>query len=71
MVAGLSHALAGFGGSGSSSYHEGFHFWIYSERQPDVRRMSCYGVYAQPYELYPPTLEEIRVALGGLAVIER
>ena len=71
MMAGLSHAFAGLGGAGSSSYHEGFHFWIYSERQPDVRRMSCYGVYAQPYELYPPTLEEISVALGGLAVIER
>ncbi len=69
-LAGLWRAgINGFGGS--SSYHEGYHFWIYSERQPQVMRMSCYGVYAQPYELHPPTLAEIGVALGGLAGIER
>ena len=56
---------------GSSSYHEGYHFYLYSERQPSVMRMSCYGVYAQPYELSPPTLPEIRTALGGLAEINR
>lgn len=59
------------GGGGSSSYHDGYHFWLYSERQPQVMRMSCYGVYAQPYELYPPTLAEIGTALGGFAEIER
>lgn len=71
MVAGLSLAFGGIEGGGSGSFHEGFHFWIYSERQPEVMRMSCYGVYAQPYELEPPTLVEIRRALGGLAEIHR
>jgi hypothetical protein len=32
--------------------------------------MSCFGVFAQPYELYPPTLEEIRHALGSVAEIQ-
>ncbi len=58
-------------GSGSSAYHEGYHFWLASPFQPEVRRMSCYGVYAEPYELYPPTFEEIQGALGGLAEIRR
>ena len=70
MVAGPWHVNADVNG-GSSSYHEGYHFWIYSERQPEVMRMSCYGVYAQPYELEPPTLVEIRRALGDLAEIHR
>ena len=71
MVAGLPLALGGLDGGGSSSYHEGYHFWIYSERQPEVMRMSSYGVYAQPYELEPPTLVDIRHALGDLAEIHR
>jgi len=72
MVADLGVALSGHAdGSGGSAYHEGYHFWLTSPRQPEVRRMSCYGVYAEPYELYPPTLEEIQDALGGLAEIRR
>lgn len=56
---------------GSSSYYQGYHFWLSSVAQPDVRRMSCLGVFAQPYELYPPTVEEIAQALGGIAEIRR
>lgn len=59
----------GLGGGGSSSYYSGYHFWLSSPNQPGVRRMTCYGVYAQPYELYPPTLEEIRQVLGSIAEI--
>jgi hypothetical protein len=61
----------GDGGGGSASYYEGYHFWLTSANQPNVRRMSCYGVYAQPYELYPPTLEEIRQLLGEIAEIRQ
>ncbi|MDJ0740772.1 MAG: hypothetical protein QNJ91_13735 [Gammaproteobacteria bacterium] len=56
---------------GGASYHEGYHFVLYSERQPDVRRLSCYGAYAQPYDLEPPTLAEIQAALAGYAAIVR
>jgi hypothetical protein len=58
------------GGGGSASYYSGYHFWLTSEDQPEVRRMSCFGVFAQPYELYPPTVEEIRFALGAVATLE-
>lgn len=61
--------VGGFDGYGSSAYYEGYHFWLVSVDQPGVRRMSCYGAYAEPPDLYPPTLGEIRAALRGLAEI--
>ncbi len=63
--------VGGLGDGGSQSYYDGYHFWVTSANQPDVRRMSCFGVYAQPYELYPPTLREIRQALGSVAEIRQ
>ena len=57
----------GFVGGGSQAYYDGYHFWLASETDPTVRRMTCYGVYAEPYELYPPTLGEINAALGDVA----
>jgi hypothetical protein len=53
--------------NGSQSYFSGYHFWLTSETQPDVTRMTCYGVYAELYELDPPTLKEINAALGAVA----
>lgn len=70
-VAALGITLGGLDGLGSSAYHEGYHFWLTSERQPLVSRMSCYGVYAEPYDLEPPTLQEIRAVLRGIAEIRR
>lgn len=67
-VAGLQLAI-GLDSVGSGSYHQGYHLWLDSERQPDVRRLSCYGVYAVPFDLRPPTLAEIRETLGGVAEI--
>jgi hypothetical protein len=70
-LAGLQ-LTSGIGGAGgSSSYYDGYHFWLSSVKQPEVRRMSCFGVYAQPYELYAPTMEDIRQTLGSLAEIRR
>ena len=60
---------AGIGDAGSSIYHEGYHFWLASETQPEVRRMSCYGVYADPPNLEPPSLQEIDAVLGDIAEI--
>ncbi|MGB5202071.1 MAG: hypothetical protein WBN68_17715 [Sedimenticolaceae bacterium] len=69
QVAGLR--LTGAGGiDGGPMLYSGYHFWLASEKQPDVRRMTCYGVYAESGELYPPTLAEIRRALRGVAEIE-
>lgn len=67
-VAGL--AVAGIIGRGSA-LHDGFHFWLTSADQPGVRRLTCYGVFAAPIDLYPPTLAEIELALGALATIQR
>jgi len=60
----------GMDGGGSQSYYAGYHFWLTSADQPQVRRMSCFGVYAEPGELYPPTVEEIRAALGPVATLQ-
>ena len=61
--------LAQFGLDGGQSYYDGFHFWLASDTQPDVMRLTCYGVYAAPYELFPPTLGEIALALGDVATL--
>mgnify|MGYP001823413423 FL=1 len=60
---------ARIGATGSSIYHQGYHFWLDSEQQPEVRRMSCYGVYAGPPNLEPPSLREIGEVLGEIAEI--
>ena len=60
---------AGIGAAGSNIYHQGYHFWLASEQQPEVRRMSCYGVYADPPNLEPPSLQEIEAVLGDIAEI--
>ena len=68
VVSGAPIKLAAFGlWGGSQAYYSGYHFWLVSDTQPGVRRMTCYGVYAEPYELYPPTLKEINAALGAVA----
>jgi hypothetical protein len=59
----------GLDGEGTSAYYEGYHFWLSAPGQPGLRRLSCYGAYAEPPDLYPPTLGEIRAALGGIADI--
>jgi hypothetical protein len=64
--------LAGLDDSaGISQYFEGYHFWLESPKQPQVMRMSCYGVHAEPGVLQPPTLNEIRATLGDIASIEK
>lgn len=68
QVASLQLA-SGMDGPGSSGYYEGYHFWLTSERQPEVRRMTCYGLFAEPPDLQPPTLREIQRVLDGVAEI--
>jgi hypothetical protein len=68
-IAGLQLA-AGMDGRGSSAYHEGYHFWLASETQPQVMRMSCYGAYIDSGSMAPPSLQDIRQALGEVAEIK-
>ncbi|MCB1866780.1 MAG: hypothetical protein KDG50_15280 [Chromatiales bacterium] len=48
----------------------GYHFWFETPQRGDVMRMSCYGAYAAPQDARPPTLAEIREALGGFARVD-
>lgn len=52
---------------GAPMVYEGWHLWLESPRQPGVRRLSCRGVFADVAEAEPPSIREIREALGGLA----
>lgn len=70
MVAELKLANNIDGADGQSSYYEGYHFWLSSETESDVMRMSCFGVYALPHELDAPTLSEINATLGDVAEIQ-
>ena len=65
--------LAGFDGDadGVSASFMGYHFWLDSPRQPQVMRMTCHGTYAEPADLRPPTLQEIRDTLGDIARLQR
>jgi hypothetical protein len=46
------------------------HFNLQSERQPDVMRLTCRGALDAPWRAQPPSLNEIREALGGIATFE-
>lgn len=55
--------------SSPSDIFRGYHFWFASTNQPDVMRMTCRGVFAEPWQAYPPTMDEIAVALGDVATL--
>jgi len=69
-LAGLQLASGIEGRGSTATYHEGYHFWLSSETQPEVMRLSCYGIYNNPSTLEPPSLQEIRKVLGPVAQIE-
>lgn len=43
--------------------------WLYSERQPEVMRLTCHGGFDDPSEALPPSIAEIRQALGKLVTL--
>jgi hypothetical protein len=51
----------------SDRFPDGYDFWLYSNEQPAVSRLSCYGVYARWPDLPPSKLQEINQALGDAA----
>jgi len=53
-----------------SDIYRGWHFWLHSDRQPDVLRLTCRGVFAAPWEAKTPTYREIAAALGELATLK-
>ena len=55
---------------GDEFFYEGYHLWVENPSQPDVRRFTCRGLYGFPYETRPPSIAEIRAALGSVASLE-
>ena len=64
MNAGL---YAGYDTGGNTWMWRGHHLWLSSAEQPDVLRLTCVGVYARAHEVRPPSIEQIREALGPVA----
>jgi hypothetical protein len=48
----------------------GYHFWLSSAHQSDVIRLSCRGAFDDMWAALPPTLEEIRHAVGDLIELQ-
>ncbi|MES9990821.1 MAG: hypothetical protein ABW098_02645 [Candidatus Thiodiazotropha sp.] len=52
---------------GSPIVTHGYHLWLSSEKQPDVMRMTCRGAFDDLSRAQPPSINEIREALGEIA----
>ena len=57
-------------GDGPGMYFEEVKMTLQSEQAPDIRELACRGVLTDPVLVAPPTLAEIRQALGSYASIE-
>ncbi len=68
QVASLQLANAAVDSSPSDIF-EGYHFWLYSEDQPDVLRMTCRYILTEPWNSRTPTLAEMRFSLGEIATL--
>lgn len=56
--------------SSPSDIFRGYHFWLRSDHQPNVLRMTCRGALAPPWDAYPPTHAEIEYAISHIATLE-
>jgi len=65
QLAGLRSA--GMDGSGRPMIMRALHLWIGSDRQPDVRRLTCRGGLDDMAWASPPSIDAMRQALGGYA----
>lgn len=43
------------------------HLWVGTDLQPDVMRVTCRGAFADPPDADPPSIEQMRQALGSYA----
>ena len=58
---------AGLDDQGTPMITRGVHLWLGSEKQPDVMRLTCRGAFDDMWAAQPPSIQEIRQALGDLA----
>jgi len=54
---------------GNPMIQEGYHFWLSKGPDPDVMRLTCLGMLDEMAWAKPPTLDEIREALGAVATL--
>ena len=54
---------------GYAMIQTGYHLWLEGHDR-NVKRLTCLGVLNDPAEAYPPTIQEIRDALGHWATLE-
>lgn len=55
---------------GPSMIFRGWHLWLHSPTQPDVIRLTCRGAFAEPWEAYLPTFDEVQATLGSVATLK-
>ena len=58
-----------YNGGGVTWTWLGQYLWLSSAEQPDVRRLTCVGVYSRPFEARQPSIDQIREALGTVATL--
>ncbi|MDJ0807337.1 MAG: hypothetical protein QNJ78_10935 [Gammaproteobacteria bacterium] len=46
------------------------HLWISSDRQPDVMRLTCRGAFGDPPNADPPSIAQMKQALGSYASLK-
>ena len=61
--------IVGKGGDGPPMYFEEVRMTLRSEKPSDIRDLTCRGAMTDPAWVEPPTLAEIRAALGQHATI--
>ncbi len=69
QLASLGSGSALARGDGTALKFEVVTMRLASEQTPDIRELACRGVFTQPVWVSPPTLAEIRDALGEYASI--
>lgn len=67
MLAGLN--FAGMD-DGQPMVVRSVHLWIGTDLRPDVMRMTCRGAFGDPSDADPPSIEQMRQALGSYASLK-
>lgn len=62
-IAALGDWLASEDDGGTTWVYEGYRLWL-SGPDPNLMRLTCFGAYASPERAMPPSIREIRTALG-------
>ncbi len=67
MLAGLNHAGMD---DGLPMIVQSVHLWISTDLQPDIMRLTCRGAFDDPSAVEPPSIEQMRKALGNYASLK-